>query len=58
VQVVSRNGFSAVQSMAKHVYVGLAKTIYIYTIYDRIFGEFPAKNAIYGIYTLYMCGSG
>jgi hypothetical protein len=28
---------------------------YIYTVYDRIFGEFPAKNTVY---TPYMYGFG
>jgi len=28
---------------------------YIYTIYDRIFGDFPAKNTVY---TPYIYGSG
>jgi len=36
-------------------YIGLARIIYIYTVYDRIFGEFPAKNTIY---TTYLYGSG
>ena len=29
-----------------HLYVWLART-YIYTVYDRIFGDFPAKNTVY-----------
>ena len=36
------------------VYVGLARTL-TYTVYDRIFGEFPAKNTVY---TPYIYGSG
>jgi len=36
-------------------YIGLARTIYIYTVYDRIFGDFPAKNTVY---TPYIYGSG
>jgi hypothetical protein len=28
---------------------------YIYTVYDRVFGDFPARNTIY---TPYMYGSG
>jgi len=28
---------------------------YIYTVHDRIFGDFPAKNTLY---TLYVYGSG
>jgi len=27
--------------------VGLTRTVYIYTVYDRIYGEFPAKNTVY-----------
>ena len=27
--------------------VGLAKTVYIYTVYVRIFGDFPARNTVY-----------
>ena len=34
--------------------VGLAK-LYICTVYDRIYGDFPAKNTVY---TLYIYGSG
>jgi len=30
-------------------------TPYIYTVYDRIFGDFPAKNTVY---TSYIYGSG
>jgi len=26
----------------------------IYTVYDRIFGDFPAKNAVYTPYTVYI----
>ena len=25
------------------LYIGLARTVYIYTMYDRTFGDFPAK---------------
>jgi len=28
-------------------YVGLARTVYIYTVYGRIFNETPAKNVVY-----------
>jgi len=34
------------------IYIGLARTVYIYTVYDRIFGDFPAKNTAY---TPYVC---
>jgi hypothetical protein len=34
---------------------GLAKTVYIYTVYDHMFGEFSAKNAVF---TPYIYGSG
>jgi hypothetical protein len=27
--------------------VGLARTVYIYTVYDRMFGDFPARNTVY-----------
>jgi hypothetical protein len=27
--------------------LGLARTVYIYTVYDRIFGDFPANNTIH-----------
>jgi len=33
-----------------HSYIGLAITVYVYTIYDRTFGNFPAKNAVYTPY--------
>ena len=36
-------------------FVGLARTVYIYTVYDRIFGDFPARNTVY---TPYIYGSG
>ena len=32
---------------------GSAKTLYIYTVYDRIFGDFPAKNTVHTPY-IYM----
>ena len=32
------------------MFVGLARTIYILTIYDRIFDEIPAKITIYVLY--------
>jgi len=28
-------------------YVRLSRTVYIHTVYDRIFGGFPAKNIVY-----------
>jgi hypothetical protein len=37
-----------------HIY-RLARLVYIYTVYDRIFGEFPAQNTVY---TPYIYGSG
>jgi len=43
--------------MGQSVYrisVGLARTVY-HTVYDRIFGGFPAKNTVY---TPYIYGSG
>jgi len=40
-------------------YVGLARTVYIYTVYDRIFVDFPAKNTVYTPYIyIYIYGSG
>jgi len=30
-----------------YVYLGLARTVYIYTVYDCRFGDFPAKNTVY-----------
>ena len=30
--------------------VGLARTLYIHTICDRIFGDFPVKNPVYTTY--------
>jgi hypothetical protein len=33
-------------------WVGLARIVYIYTVYDRVFDDFPAKK--YCIYTVYM----
>ena len=35
--------------------VGLARTVYIYTVYDRIFGDFPAKNTAYTPYIYCPC---
>ena len=35
-----------------HTYVGLARTVYIYTAYDRIFDKIPAKKDC--IYTVYI----
>jgi hypothetical protein len=35
-------------SSSKHI--GLARTVYIYTIYDRIFDDFPAENTVYTPY--------
>jgi len=29
------------------VCVGLARTVIIRTVYDRVFGDFPAKNTVY-----------
>jgi len=38
------------------ILLGLARTVYIYTVYDRgIYGDFPAKNTVY---TPYIYGSG
>jgi hypothetical protein len=37
------------------IYIGLARIVNIYTVYDRIFGDFPAKNTVY---TPYIYGSG
>jgi len=34
-------------------YLGLARTVYIYTVYDRIFNDFTAKNTVYTPY-IYM----
>jgi hypothetical protein len=31
----------------RYKYLGLARTVYIYTVYDRIFGDFPAKITVY-----------
>jgi hypothetical protein len=43
--------------------VGLARTVYIHTVYDRIFGDFPATNSvctpyIYGSGQPYLCAKG
>jgi hypothetical protein len=35
--------------------LGLARTVYIYTVYDRMLGDFPAK---YTVYTPCTYGSG
>ena len=35
--------------------IGLARTVHIYTVYDRIFGDSPAKNTAY---KPYLYGSG
>jgi hypothetical protein len=34
---------------------GLAITVYIYTVHDRIFGDFPAKVTVYTPY-IYVSG--
>ena len=34
-------------------YIGLARTVYTYTAYDRMFGDFPAKITVYTSY-IYM----
>ena len=31
--------------------LGLARTVCIYTVYDRTLGDFPAKNTVYTPYT-------
>jgi hypothetical protein len=36
-------------------FIGLARTVYIYTVFNRIFGDFPARNTVYA---LYIYGSG
>ena len=40
------------------VHVRLARAEYVHTVYDRIFGDFPAKNTV--LYTVYItiCNSG
>ena len=43
--------------LCSHIYrVGQNRiyTPYIYAVYDRIFDDFPAKNAVYKLYTLYI----
>ena len=37
------------------IYIGLARTVYIYTVHDRMYGDFPAKNTVY---TPYIYGYG
>jgi len=52
--------------ISNKTFVGLARTVYIYTVNDRIFGDFPANNIIYihhihnrhRIYTIYIYGPG
>ena len=34
------------RSMPTHYKLELARTMYIYTVYDRIIGDFPAKNTV------------
>lgn len=41
--------------LAGRRYAGLARTVYIYTVNDRILGDFPAQNTVY---TPYICGFG
>ena len=36
--------------MTEHMVISLPKIPYIYTVYDRMFGDFPAKNTIYTPY--------
>ena len=35
--------------------IGLARTVCIHTVYDRVFGDFPARKSVY---TLDIYGSG
>ena len=45
---------AALLGLTRHdIPVGLAKTVYLYTVYDRIFGDSPAKNTVYTPY-IYM----
>jgi len=37
------------------IYIGLARTVYIYAVHARMFGNFPGKNTVY---TPYIYGSG
>jgi len=37
------------------LFFGLARTVYVHTVYERLFGGFPAKNTAY---TPYIYGSG
>jgi hypothetical protein len=38
------------QACIKHRVIGLAITVYIYTINDCIYGDFPAKNTVSTLY--------
>jgi len=40
--------------MAVDYLQGLARTVYIHTVYDRIFGDFPAKKQKWRVYTVYI----
>jgi hypothetical protein len=33
--------------MTVYLMISLPKILYIYTVYDRIYGDFPAKNTLY-----------
>ena len=42
------------REMAVDYLQGLARTVYIHTVYDRIFGDFPAKKQKWRVYTVYI----
>jgi hypothetical protein len=62
--------FSRQKHRVYTVYIGLARTAHTHTVYDRIFGDFPAQSTVYTpymtvylaislpkyrIYTVYVC---
>jgi len=44
-----------VQDFSYSMHLGLARSVHIHTVYDRIFSNFPAKNTVN---TPYIYGSG
>jgi hypothetical protein len=41
--------------MNVYLVISLSKITYTYTVYDRIFGDFPAKNTVFSPYmTVYL----
>ena len=51
---VDNTGYISFNHSTSYV-LGMARTVYICTVYDRVISDFPAKNTVY---TPYIHGSG